>query len=161
MALRSDLSSDRRPSWGTLAIAVLALVGAMLVFVVNGGPLFYFDTAVYIGQGNATLHMILPHSWFAAPVAGAASEGGLASGGVGGTVNGSRSIVYSLMLASADQLRLLWAFPVFQAGAVALTLWLVVKTWLRSDVLAAGPGLVIAVSILAASFGALPFYIPF
>ncbi|MCY1126685.1 hypothetical protein OU426_07465 [Frigidibacter sp. RF13] len=140
----------RRVLW--LLAATLAVFS---VLIVNGRPLFYFDTMGYYEQGMAALRSLglLP-----APEA-LASAGG--SGATPHTVDGSRSPFYSLLaglFAAAGAFDLLILFNV---GVLVATLWLVAQIVRRLHAPALDPVVLTALAIIAGSLGSLPFYVAY
>ncbi len=76
---------------GWALAAWLILLG---VFAINGGPLFYFDTAGYFSAGDKMLYalgLIQPD--------GAGGAGGVSATQPDGAVAGNRSAVYALIAA--------------------------------------------------------------
>jgi hypothetical protein len=150
-----------RSGFGLSLICLLACCMALLwIQAVNGNPLFYYDLHNYLLRGSKGLAMFLPDSWFEVPQS-ASSRPGAAVAVEDNTVNGSRSIIYSMLLAGFYQLKLQAAFPAFQAACVLAVTWVLGRVALRcaGDARAAMP--FITGPILVASLGALPFYVAY
>lgn len=163
--LRMPPPAGYRATAGTgLATSLVCLglcVAALLwIFAANGGPLFYYDLHNYLLRGSRGLGMFLPDSWLQIPKSDSARPG-VAVALEDTTVNGSRSIIYSMLLAGFYQLKLQSVFPVFQALCVLAVTWVLGRVVLRSagDARAAMP--FITLPILVASLGALPFYVAY
>lgn len=132
---------------------VAALVGFLSVLAVNGRPLFYFDTIGYVSQGNQALVQL----GLAKPAPAATGEAAASQGAVR-TVDGSRSPVYSLMAGIFSQLGMLEG--VLLANAVALVLAAGILARVLGRTLLAGRpwAETLAMPLVAASFGSLPFF---
>ena len=141
----------------------LALAGMFSVVALNGRPLFYFDTAGYVAQGETALNQL---GWRAeAPPAlstpgqdGAAAPA--ADVAVKGTVDGSRSAVYALFAGLFARLGLLEGLIALNAAAVILSVWLMVRVVLRNTDPARSARFM-AIPILAACLGSLPFFVAY
>lgn len=105
----------RAVGWALVAWLVL-----LVVFVANGRPLFYFDTAGYFASGSrmlGVLHLV--------PTAAPGGTGGAAATATADAgVTGNRSAVYSLIAATLMQLGALWALVMLQAAGLVLVLHL-------------------------------------
>ncbi len=102
--------------------ALLAWFFLLVVFALNGEPLFYYDTAGYFDAGVKilrTLGLFQPQA-----VAGVSDA---ATAVPDGTVVGSRSAVYALIAAIFLQLHALWALVLLQAAALVLGIHLVCR----------------------------------
>lgn len=153
VSVPSDKSSWRVGAFLLLALAVLACLSALLI---NGGPLYYYDTGSYIRQGNVALNSFFP----------AVSEGG--GGAAGGiradqdsTATGSRSLIYGLVMALFFRANALTAIPFFHLAGVLLAVWLLVRAANRSLEAGQITPLLITVPLLAAAITSLPFYIAY
>lgn len=146
----------------SLAWIALCMAAMLWVFVINGNPLFYFDSLDYILRGTKALAMVLPDSWLRDPLGEAAHLGGAAvaqAEASDNVVNASRSIVYSMLMAGFFQMHLEWWFPLFHAVCVLAVIWVVARVLLRVRG-AMRPALpVIVLPILVAGLGSLPFYV--
>lgn len=152
MSLQSELRSGTRPWSGALWYALAALA-VFFPLLLNGGPLFYFDTASYIGQGIDALKIL----GISIPSPG----GGAGAGdipGQDGTVTGSRSIVYSMFAGFARLYTGMTSLAVLQGCAFLLTVWIAVRAALRAagDTLARTASHTALVT-LAAALGTMPF----
>ena len=87
-----------RSGGGAGAIA-LALLLSLWVFIANGGATFYFDTIEYVDRGHQLLSLLgldlAPLRDLSATPSTTSTE--IAPGGTVETVDGSRSMVYSLL----------------------------------------------------------------
>ena len=155
----------QRRSRGPLLIAVLALLAAFAVLLLNGAPLFYRDTLGYLDKGTGLLRMLLPDGWLVQVPATAAvpvADGDAAAAGGGGpTVNASRSMLFALFLSILYNARLLLLFPVIGALAVLAALWLPMRVAVRRIEGAPPLGLLVGLPLLAAAAGSLPFYVAY
>ncbi|MFO1176146.1 MAG: hypothetical protein U1E48_13245 [Paracoccaceae bacterium] len=132
---------------------VAALVGFLSVLAVNGRPLFYFDTIGYVSQGNQALVQL----GLASPAPAATGEAAASQGAVR-TVDGSRSPVYSLMAGIFSQLGMLEGVLLANAVALALAAGVLARV-LGRTLLAGRPWAeTLAMPLVAASFGSLPFF---
>lgn len=142
---------------GGVVWLALAALACLSVFVLNGTPLSYFDTGSYVAQGRAALTEI--GLWPVAPP----GEPGLAGADPSddGQVDGGRSIFYGLLLA----LSVLAGSPVLlvalQAATILFALWLPVRVALRESGIAGGQAVALTLPVLAATAGALPFYVAY
>ena len=143
-----------------LALAGLCVIAGLAVFLLNGGPLFYFDTVGYVEQGTSVLRMVVPHDWLV--------HGATAGPGGGGpaapddkTVNGSRSAIFSVFLAVLYHAHLFRAFPVVGAAFVLAAIWLPMRVALRRSEGVPPLWMVLLLPLLAACAGSLPFYLAF
>jgi hypothetical protein len=135
-----------------LVWTVVALIMGLSVLLVNGGPLYYFDSAGYFVQGNGILSF--------GGQASALLGDGAAAGSNDGDVSISRSPIYAVLIAAvwnADMLVLANLLNLLAVFASALLLARaagrahgVEATW----TLAAAP-------IAAACLGSLAFYIAY
>ncbi len=153
-AFTTDAPAAR--GWLWLALAVLA---ACSVLMLNGRPLFYFDTIGYIDQGRSALADL----GLTARTAGTETAAGPATGAVAAprTVDGSRSAVYAVLSGILAELGALEGLLVLNVVAVLVALWLPMRVARRRwEGLAPLPKLV-ALPVIAASAGALPFYVAY
>lgn len=145
-----------------------AALACLSVLILNGGPLFYYDTAGYVDQGSTALRQLgiapapSPDPATAAPEAAApiGGAGGSAGGGVG-TVDGSRSAVYAIVAGLLAHLGALDAIVALNLVAVLLALWLPVRVAVRTGLLDGPVARGVALPLIVASLGSLPFYIAY
>lgn len=140
--------------WGIAGLACLS------VALINGGGLFYFDTAGYLEQGQASL------ASFGIDIVGA--EMSAAQAGATDTeaarddvVIGSRSAVYSIVMTLAWLLSGLGSMAGIQTLALLLTVGLVARQIQRRQACSQSMAVLVAGPVLLASLGALPFYTAF
>ncbi|WP_171133186.1 MULTISPECIES: hypothetical protein [unclassified Ruegeria] len=136
-----------------------ALVMSLSVYVLNGGLLYYFDTAGYMIQGLNTLEILnlLP----AQAAAGEGGGGGGAQVDTGNTVNGSRSLFYGLIVAGLTSFARLELIMVLGFATIFASVWLLLRVVQRADQVALSPIAVAGASVFVACFGALPFYLAY
>ncbi|MFZ1726764.1 MAG: hypothetical protein WBO29_16500 [Albidovulum sp.] len=153
----------------SLVWVALAVLACLSVLMVNGRPLFYFDTIGYISQGHNALRQL---GWKAeSPLEGrnaivaeesvGSSSPGLTKIEADNTVDGSRSTVYALLSGALARLGVLEGLIALNVLAVFLALWMPMRVAAR--LWANGPPVaqMIAIPIVVACFGSLPFYIAF
>jgi hypothetical protein len=137
----------------TLVWAAISLGALVAILVLNGMPLFYFDSAGYLAHGNRmfeVLGLFQPD-----PVAGAAAGGG---GTDDGTVIGSRSAVYALFLSYFAAIHVLWVACLIQAILLLLILHVCIRLILRQTHQASKAWKVTGIATLAAALGSAGFY---
>lgn len=139
-----------------IAVAVLAILLGLNVWLANGNPLFYFDTVGYLIQGGAAFDL-LPSFL---------SEGGLPGDQAmpadpDGRVVGSRSLGYSLLLFASAKLGALGFIPVLQLAIVVVTFWLTIRVMSRAAGVVAPQLPTLAAVIGAGCVTSLPFYVAF
>ncbi len=145
----------------------LALAACLSVLAINGRPLFYWDTVGYIAQGNEALQqvgIVAPKSAAqVSPSGGATVVGTAQPGGASGrpTVDGSRSIAYSLLMGGFAQVHLLDLIDGLHAVAVLLAIWLPVRIARRLYAPDRPVPFLVAIPVLAASLGSLPFVVSY
>lgn len=130
------------------------------VYALNGGLLFYFDTAGYMSQGLTALDSLnlLP------PPPVEAQGGGTAASipsDTGDTVNGSRSLFYGLVLAVLASYARLDLILLLDVLVVFLTVWLLLRVAQRVDRVMVAPVTLTGAALFVACFGALPFYLAY
>ena len=151
-------SRTRARGWPWLALAVLA---AFSVLILNGRPLFYFDTIGYIDQGRSALADL---GLTARPAgAGAETAAGLAADAVAAprTVDGSRSAVYAILAGVLAHLGALEALLALNVVAVLVAVWLPMRVARRRWAGLAPLPRLVAWPVIAASAGSLPFYVAY
>lgn len=146
---------------------MLAVLACLSVWLINGRPLFYFDTVAYVSQGHTGLRQL---GWSAeSPLAGrraALREAGLPAPDIARieadkTVDGSRSAIYALMAGALARLRLLEGLIVLNVAAVLAAVWLPIRVAHRLWGAGMPMGKAVALPVIAASLGSLPFFIAY
>lgn len=139
---------------------VLALLSCSIVALVNGGALYYFDTAGYLEQGRVALSSF----GFAMPetmLSVSATEGTADAAENDGVVVGSRSVIYSVFIAAMRlTIGLSWVV-VIHAVLLITSVWLFVRVAVRTLDPGRSVARITAISVLLASLGSLPFYVAF
>ena len=167
----TDLSAMAR-SQGTRRAAALiwlalAFVACLSVTILNGRPLFYYDTRGYIDQGTTglrQLHLIPgPAEQAPAPMTQSQGEAGEVAAPVGtnNTVDGSRSASYALIAALFAHLNALWTVPLFNALLAMMAVWLPMRVAQRIFQPDYPTAVLVALPVIAACTGSLPFYVAF
>ncbi|OSP54099.1 hypothetical protein [Pseudoruegeria sp. SK021] len=136
----------------------IALLACLAIVLLNGTPLFYFDTGSYLAVGQKmidSLLRLLPGE-AAIPASGTGAGGGETL-----PVESSRSPVFSLMSGLFASVHQLGAMTVFNAALVLAAVWLMVRVAARqiTPSLAVAPA--VCLSLLVACLGSLPFYVAF
>ena len=140
----------------TILWLAAALLGVASVLILNGRPLFYFDTVGYVDQGLAALRQL---GIIAGTEGGGSAAGDLGGGGVSGrTVDGSRSAFYSLLAGILAALQAADLLLLFNGIVLALAVWLTARVVHRNHLPAEPVAQMVALPVLAASLGSLPFY---
>ena len=130
----------------------LAALAVFFPLLLNGGPLFYFDTGSYIAQGIGALKMLgvdIPP-----PGDGTGSGRAIAEDGA---VTGSRAIVYSAMTALARVYTGMTALALVQGAAFLVMVWIVVRVAARACGQPRRVPACTALVTLAAALGTMPF----
>ncbi len=163
MVLTKNSAARPRPwsmaAWsGPIGWGIAALVAMLAVLLINGAPLFYFDTAGYLRQGDSVFRILgLGLDQRADPAA--------ATGQVGsdndGMVIGSRSVVYAVLLTAFARVGPLWLFVVFQAAVLAATTWLICAKVNQVVGSRHSAIKITALCLFAASLGSASFYAAF
>ena len=144
---------------------VLAVLGCLWVLAVNGGPLFYYDSISYLLRGLQTfqqLGLIDPANDTLLQFSSSGGDGGGAGGGVtdsAGTVDGSRSLVFSILafvFALTGQVE--WLL-VFNAVIAVMIIWVLARVILRDHSTGLGASQLVLIVVLVCATGALPFYV--
>ena len=136
-----------------------AILACLSVTLINGGGLSYFDTAGYLEQGQASLASFGLTPDATDPEAGDGSAGAQAEDD--GVVVGSRSAIYSILVRGTDLVWGLNFLPVLHMAAflAAMVFAMHVTRRICAPDRAAAP--MVAIPIIAAALGALPFYVAF
>ena len=133
----------------------LALIACLSVALINGTPLFYYDSPAYVDQGSK----ILTKLGFGAQSTGAGGAG--AGVTADNSVNGSRSAVFSVIAAVLVRIRGLGLIPVANLVLVLTSVWLTVRAVKGAGNITVPNSRLIALPLLAACAGSLPFYVAF
>ena len=158
--LASGVIRTASDGWASAVLWYLAAVAAALaVVVVNGQPLFYFDTFGYLMKGYKTLAVL----GFGPPGGGRAVGGGGVEGAARALsdVDGTHSVFYSLILAGFARVRLLSAVPLANAALLFGTLLLLARVLRRNLALTVPLPRLVALPVIVAASTALPFYVAF
>jgi len=147
---------------GAAAIA-LALLLSLWFFFVNGGATFYFDSIEYIDRGHQLLSIIgFELSPFQDPsVAGTNTAAAIAQDGAVETVDGSRSMVYSLLAGIFFWLGAVDGLVAMNAVMAVATIWLSCRLAVRDLANAPQPSSIALVAVALSALGSLPFYVAF
>lgn len=135
-----------------------AALACLWVTLANGGPLYYFDTAGYVEQGTAALRQL----GLIAPEPVVAAGGGTAGSVAGAaTVDGSRSAVYAVLSGLLVWFGSLDALVLVNVVAVMVALWLPVRVAVRESLMADDAARGVALPVIVAALGSLPFYVAY
>lgn len=149
----------RRSGAGAGAIA-LALLLSLWVFFVNGGATFYFDTFDYVERGHQLLSLLgldlAPlHDISTIPSAASVERGSVE------TVDGSRSMVYSLLAGIFFWLGAVDGLVAMNALLAVGIIWLACRLAVRGLADSPRPSSITLVAVGLAALGSLPFYVAF
>ena len=139
---------------------VLALLACLAVAMLNGRPLFYFDTGGYVVQGTTAmeqLHLIEAP----APAEPAADGSGTAGGKSQGTVDGSRSAAYAVLTGLLVHFASLSGMVGLNAVLTLLSVWLPVRIANRLFAPGLSTAALVAIPVLVAALGSLSFYVAY
>lgn len=159
-AIAGQSSVGRSVLWLTLAV-----FACLSVYLINGKPLFYFDTVGYVAQGHSGLkHLgIRGASPLAAPgittEAGDVREPDTTEIEANHTIDGSRSMVYALLSGALARLGAMEGLIFLNVAAVLLAVWLPLRIAIRRWGLHIPVAKAVALPVIAASFGSLPFFV--
>ena len=154
-----DLSSGRAWRSGPLLLLLAAVSICLSVLAINRGPLYYFDTGSYFKQGNAALDLILPErAQEKDPATAGQSDQKTAQDK---TTDGSRSMVYALLVAAFWRAGALGGIALVNMAAVLTSVWLVARVACRAVPLGRSNLQLTAIPIIAAGATSLPFYIAY
>ena len=149
-----------RSGGGAGAIA-LALLLSLWVFIANGGATFYFDTIEYVDRGHQLLSLLgldlAPLRDLSATPSTTSTE--IAPGGTVETVDGSRSMVYSLLAGLFFWLGAVDGLVAMNAVLAVGTIWLACRLAMRGLADAPRPSSITLVAVGLAALGSLPFYV--
>lgn len=172
MAARTEVEPVRRGRAAVKGLLWLALAVAvsLSVLAINGRPLFYWDTIGYIQQGQNALAKVgfaKPAPPAAAVTAMPADVGGtvpaVASPDAAGpkTVDGSRSLFYSVLSGFLANLGVLDLLVVLHTVAVLVAAWIPLRVASRRFGGAYPVPKALALTILASGVGSLPFFVAY
>ncbi|MEZ5778804.1 MAG: hypothetical protein R3E44_10625 [Paracoccaceae bacterium] len=174
MATGLNHYSDERT--GTALGATLWIAAAILsclsVFVINGKPLFYYDTVGYIAQGHTAWQKLgykgespLTERWHVvedARSSGVPSEmPDLTEIDANNTVDGSRSAAYAIISAALAQIGALEGLIALNLVAVLVAVWLPMRIASRRLGLPVSLSQAVALPIIVACLGSLPFFVAY
>ena len=135
-----------------------AFLACLSVALINGGPLYYFDSGGYLDNGVKVLRQF----GFLVAEGGGSGGAGAAAGDVGtNTVNGARSVVYSLLSTVAALGLGANSVPILNAVAILTAIWLPVRVALGISAPDLPGGMLFALPVLASLLSALPFYVAY
>lgn len=150
-----------------------AVIACLSVFLVNGRPLFYFDTVGYISQGHNGLRQIgiKGESPLAARIAKIKAQqvaDGTAEAApdtteieAENTVDGSRSTVYALTTALLARFHALEGLMFLNIAAVLIAVWLPMRAAARRWGLPVPVSEAVALPVIVACAGSLPFFVAY
>ena len=132
-----------------------ALLAMSSVLILNGRPLFYYDTVGYVDQGQTALEKL---GLLERSDAGQAGADQVESGAKIRTVDGSRSAFYSVLAGVANQIGLLEAILAVNVCALVGAMWLLARVVGRTTAPLRSRAALASLPLIVASLGALPFY---
>ena len=141
----------------------LAVIACLSVFLINGKPLFYFDTVGYVSQGHSGLNQLGIKG--ASPLVKPSAETGDGAEldtteiEADNTVDGSRSTVYALLAGALARLGALEGLIVLNIAAVLAAVWLPLRIAARRWGLHMPLAKAVALPVIVASLGSLPFFV--
>ena len=146
---------------GKFGLFAATVVVALSIFILNGRPLIYYDTAGYLEQGARLVGLFAPSP--EAPVTSTSEPGPPAEPQkqVDKDVVGSRAAVYGFILEVVTILVGLPGMIAFNLGAIWLAVWIFARRLVAESGPALDVGVVTAIGLLSASLGSLPFYVAF
>lgn len=151
-----------------------AFIAMFSVFIINGRPLFYFDTMWYVAQGDTALRQLgvkgeSPLSGRNQMLKAQAEKSGADTPARTGasevtaenTVDGSRSATYALISGILARLGFLEGLTLLSAVAVMLSVWLPMRLAQRQLGLHISLAQMVCLPIIVASLGSLPFFVAY
>ena len=156
-----DVSSGRKWRAGSFLLLLAAVAICLAVLAINRGPLYYFDTGSYFKQGNAALSLILPESVQKTDPSTAGQGGNNTAKAEDDTTDGSRSMVYALLVAAFWRIGALGGIGLMNLAAVFASVWLVTRVACRVVPLGHSNLQLTAIPLLVAGATSLPFYIAY
>lgn len=168
MTFRAGITGDETSGRVTGALWIAAaLLLCLSVLILNGRPLFYFDTIGYIDQGQSILEKlnILPPpeapAVSADTTAPAAAPAAPPAEPKDKTVDGSRSIFFSILMGGLAALGTIEVVNLLNAAAIILALWLPLRVASRLHAAPFGVPAMIAMAVAAAALGSMPFFVAY
>ena len=157
------MTTGWRQNLGGAGAIALALLLTLWVFFVNGGATFYFDTFDYVVRGHQLLSLLgldlAPlHDISAIP---SITPEEIVPDGEVETVDGSRSMVFSLLAGIAFWLGAVDGLVGMNALLAVGTIWLSCRLAMRGLADAPRPSSITLVAVGLAALGSLPFYVAF
>lgn len=143
---------------------VLAVLGCLWVWAANGGPLFYFDSVSYVLRGLQAfqqLGLIDPSSDTLLQLSGAGGDAVAGKADSAGTVDGSRSLVFSILLFLFALTGHVEWFLLFNAGITVGIIWILARVVLQGYSTGLSSSQLTLIAILVCATGALPFYVAY
>ncbi|WP_138935609.1 hypothetical protein [Roseovarius arcticus] len=156
-----DVSIGRAWRAGPILLLIAAVMICLSVLAINRGPLYYFDTGSYFKQGNAALALILPERRQEKDPATAGQSGQKKAKAEDETTDGSRSMVYALLVAAFWRIGALGGIALVNMTAVFASVWLAARVACRTVPLGRSSLQLTAIPLLAAGATSLPFYIAY
>jgi hypothetical protein len=157
---------------GSTLWVLAALIAMFSVFIINGRPLFYFDTMWYVNQGDTALRQLGVKG--ESPMHDrnqllkAATEGAVPSPAgatteikAENTVDGSRSAGFSLISGLLARVGFLEGLVGLNALAVLLSIWMPMRLAQRQLGLHVSLAQMVCLPIIVASLGSLPFFVAY
>ena len=139
-----------------LGWVIISIISCSYVTLLNGGPLFYFDSFSYLDSGIKTLRLL--------GFVGHEGSTGIGAGGAegDGVINGSRSAIYSVFVAGLSYFIGAVAVPIAHLLAVIGSSLLLTRILLRAvDKAPAHLWPTSSLALVAAAFGSLPFFVAY
>ena len=142
-----------------------ALLACLTVALVNGRPLFYFDTGGYVVQGTTALEQLHLIARPAEPVPASVGTDALGAEAAGtksqGTVDGSRSAAYAVITGLFVHFASLSGIVGLNAVLTLVAVWLPMR--IANRLYRPGPSTaaLVAVPVLVAALGSLSFYVAY
>ena len=140
----------------------IAFMSCLTVLAVNGSILFYFDSSGYLIQGFSAFSQAGIHISDVPQVTDASGNAAAqVSEEANNTVNGSRSLVYGLVLAAVAAFARVEFIALFNTALVFLAVLLPVRVATRRYGIPSSLSFSVSIPILVAATSALPFYVAY